>query len=114
MRNAALVLAFLVACGGGKSNPQPVDQNGQIGQSGQGGQGGSNGCIKTGCSATICADPGKDVITTCEFKPEYACYQKATCAKQSDGACGWTQTPELTGCLANPPPGAAGSAAPVM
>ena len=59
-------------------------------------------CIKTGCSGTVCAE--QDVITTCEYKPEYACYKTATCERQADGKCGWTQTAELTACLANPPP----------
>jgi len=44
------------------------------------------------------------MVTTCEMKPEYACYQNATCERQGDGKCGWTQTPDLTKCLANPPP----------
>jgi hypothetical protein len=55
-------------------------------------------CMKTGCSSQICAD--HNVISTCEFRPEYACYQKATCARQSDGNCGFTKTPALTECLA--------------
>lgn len=58
-------------------------------------------CRPTGCSGILCADA--DVMTTCEFKPEYACYSSATCTRQSDGACGWTKTPELDACLANPP-----------
>lgn len=57
-------------------------------------------CVKTGCSGQICADQSR--ISTCEFRPEYACYASATCARQADGACGWTQTPELVTCLANP------------
>jgi hypothetical protein len=61
-------------------------------------------CIKTGCSGTICAEPGKEVITTCEMKPEYACYANANCARQADGHCGWLQTTGLTKCLASPPP----------
>jgi hypothetical protein len=44
------------------------------------------------------------MVTTCEFRPEYACYRDATCERQADGTCGWTETPELTACLANPPP----------
>jgi hypothetical protein len=55
-------------------------------------------CMKTGCSRAICAD--HNVISTCEWRPEYACYQKATCARQSDGNCGFTETRELTSCLA--------------
>ncbi|MEK6334564.1 MAG: DUF6748 domain-containing protein [Acidobacteriota bacterium] len=55
-------------------------------------------CIKTGCSSQVCSD--REVITTCEFRPEYACYQKAVCERQSDGNCGFTKTRELTECLA--------------
>lgn len=57
-------------------------------------------CKTTGCSGQICSD--KDVFTTCEFRPEYACYRTAKCARQANGNCGWTQTAELTACLANP------------
>ena len=55
-------------------------------------------CIKTGCSNQICSD--HDVITTCEYKPEYECYKKATCERQANGDCGFTKTKELTDCLA--------------
>ena len=55
-------------------------------------------CVKTGCSGHVCAD--HDVITTCQFRPEYTCYQDATCERQADGQCGWTQTPALSACLA--------------
>src|SRR6266850_739089 len=55
-------------------------------------------CMKTGCSGAVCSD--HDVITTCEWRPEYACYQKATCERQPDGNCGFTRTRELTSCLA--------------
>jgi hypothetical protein len=54
-------------------------------------------CIKTGCSSQVCSD--HNMITTCEFRPEYACYQKAACERQRDGNCGFTKTPELTACL---------------
>jgi hypothetical protein len=57
----------------------------------------ASACRSTGCSGQICAD--QDVITTCEFREEYACYQTATCERQADGACGWTATPELEACL---------------
>ena len=59
-------------------------------------------CKKTGCSGIICAE--EDMVSTCEFKPEYACYRTATCERQSDGTCGWTKSAELDACLANPPP----------
>lgn len=57
----------------------------------------SNRCFKTGCSSQVCAD--KEMITTCEWRPEYACYQKARCERQADGKCGFTRTPELIACL---------------
>lgn len=55
-------------------------------------------CIKTGCSEQICAD--ETVMSTCEYRPEYACYKKATCERQADGDCGFTQTKVLLSCLA--------------
>ena len=57
-------------------------------------------CMKSGCSGQVCAD--HSVITTCEMRREYGCFHSATCERQADGACGWTQTPALTSCLANP------------
>jgi hypothetical protein len=60
----------------------------------------SGTCKKTGCSGQICAD--QDMFSTCEWRDEYACYQTATCERQSTGNCGWTMTPQLTSCLANP------------
>ncbi|MGZ5481615.1 MAG: DUF6748 domain-containing protein [Pyrinomonadaceae bacterium] len=59
---------------------------------------GAKRCFKTGCSSHVCSD--RDVVTTCEFRPEYACYQKAMCERQRTGECGFTQTAELTACLA--------------
>ena len=54
-------------------------------------------CNKTGCSGQVCSD--QEVITTCEFRPEYECYRKAICERQRNGQCGFTQTPELAECL---------------
>jgi hypothetical protein len=54
-------------------------------------------CFKTGCSGQVCAD--EEVVTTCEFKPEYECYKRAKCERQSNGQCGFTDTPELRRCL---------------
>jgi len=39
----------------------------------------------------------------CEFKADYACYRDATCEREGDGECGWTQSPQLTTCLASAP-----------
>lgn len=60
------------------------------------------GCLPSGCGGTICADA--PVFSTCIFKPEHACYRKATCARDPrTGRCAWRPTPELDACLANPP-----------
>ncbi len=60
-------------------------------------------CFVGGCSGQVCSDR-EGVITTCEWRPEYACYQDddATCERQPSGACGWTPTAELNSCLAHP------------
>lgn len=57
----------------------------------------SRPCMITGCSSQVCSD--QEVMTTCEYRTEYACYKKAKCERQSNGECGWTQTKELTSCL---------------
>jgi hypothetical protein len=57
-------------------------------------------CFVGGCSGQVCSEH-EGVITTCEFRPEYACYETATCERQADGACGWTETAELNACLAD-------------
>lgn len=54
-------------------------------------------CVITGCSGQVCSNEA--VFTTCEFRPEYACYGAAECAVQPDGRCGWTLTPALDRCL---------------
>lgn len=59
----------------------------------------ANNCQAGGCSGQACANTG--VTSTCEFRPEYACYRTATCEAQPSGFCAWTPTAELTQCLAN-------------
>lgn len=54
-------------------------------------------CVVTGCSGQVCAD--EEVVTTCEFRPEYACYKMGRCERQASGECDWTQTKELQSCL---------------
>jgi len=59
-------------------------------------------CFVGGCSGQLCtSEPG--IVSTCEYRAEYACYQKATCEIQPSGVCGWTPTPKLDACLTNPP-----------
>jgi len=54
-------------------------------------------CTVTGCSGQICSE--EEIITTCEYRPEYSCYQSADCEVQTDGKCGWTESLELQACL---------------
>jgi hypothetical protein len=55
-------------------------------------------CHVGGCSSQVCSE-WDDVVTTCEWREEYACYRSARCEPQGDGRCGWTPTPELLACL---------------
>jgi hypothetical protein len=58
-------------------------------------------CVVGGCSGQLCVDSSQgDVVSTCEWRDSYACYQGATCERQQNGQCGWTATPTLTQCLA--------------
>ena len=57
-------------------------------------------CYVGGCSAQICSDE-EGVMSTCEFRPEYSCYQGAKCERQVSGQCGWTLSAELNMCLQN-------------
>lgn len=58
------------------------------------------GCVIGGCSGELCSD-AKDgpMMSNCMYVPAYACYKTATCERQADGVCGWTETPELERCL---------------
>jgi len=62
----------------------------------------SGSCIISGCSAEVCSD--QDVVTPCIWHDAYVCFRDAMCERQSDGACGWTQTSELEACLASHDP----------
>jgi hypothetical protein len=95
------ILALLVACG--SSTPPPPAEPAPPPPS-PGGGAPTGECITTGCSGTICAKPGYDVMTTCEMKAEYQCYQGAECKVQPSGECGWTMDDRLQRCLASPPP----------
>ncbi len=55
-------------------------------------------CFVGGCSSQVCSDD-PEVMTTCEWREEYACYQNATCERQANGQCGWTETESLLQCL---------------
>jgi len=55
-------------------------------------------CYIGGCSSQLCTDQ-PDAISNCLYSESYACYKITTCKRQVNGACGWTQTPELNACL---------------
>lgn len=59
-------------------------------------------CYVGGCSGQVCSDR-QGVITTCEWRPEYACYADAVCERQADGSCGFTPSEALQACLQQPP-----------
>lgn len=59
----------------------------------------SDGCVISGCNGELCADVERSSI--CLYRPEFICYKTASCERQKDGKCGWTQTAELTACLQN-------------
>lgn len=58
-------------------------------------------CAVGGCSSQLCGEAADmdGMVTTCEYREVYACYQTATCERQATGKCGWTDTPELAMCL---------------
>lgn len=93
MKNSIwLSILFVVACGGKSAGPEPTPTPTPT----------EKECVKSGCSGTVCSDE-EGLMTTCEWRPEYACYQEAECTRQPDGNCGWTETEVLTACLASPP-----------
>lgn len=61
--------------------------------------GDAKGCAPTGCSGTVCAELGEEIMTTCEYLPEYECYKSAKCERQGGGSCGWTPSEALQACL---------------
>lgn len=89
--SAELIVPVVFNLEGWLASPEPTVERGQDNPIVSG------GCKITGCSGQICAE--EEVITTCEFLPEYACYKTARCERQSDGKCDWTPTEELVACL---------------
>lgn len=58
-------------------------------------------CVMRGCNNQYCMDEDDPLTDTsvCEAKPERVCYEKAECAVQSDGKCGWEETNAFLDCL---------------
>lgn len=60
-----------------------------------------DGCAIGGCSGQVCGESSEveGLVTTCEYRAEYGCYQYSRCERQTSGKCGWSKTPELTQCM---------------
>lgn len=58
-------------------------------------------CVIRGCNNEYCMDEDDPLTDTsvCEAKPERVCYEKAKCAVQSNGQCGWEETSLFLDCL---------------
>ena len=58
-----------------------------------------NDCIKEGCSGTMCQTKNTEqVMTTCEWKEEYACYKQIACGCINN-KCAWDKTEEFDTCI---------------
>ncbi len=92
--------AGAAADGGGKSGAGGASAGDASVAGADGGNTGA-GCKRGGCSGQLCVDTSAaDPITTCEYRAEYGCYQKAACERQAGGTCGHTPSPALSACLA--------------
>lgn len=125
-RTCVLALVVVLVCGLAACDDDPpggsVQDGGAAGAAGSaagsGGKGGTGGssavdagtaadggatgaCKRGGCSGELCGEPDDELVSGCEFRPEYACYQKATCERQPSSKCGFTPSAELAACLAN-------------
>jgi eight-cysteine-cluster-containing protein len=90
----ALFLTVLAACEAPVQPPLDAGADGSVVAPPQ--------CVVGGCSGQLCVSADiEPPITTCEFLPEYECYQTADCTTQPDGHCGWTLTADLMECLAD-------------
>lgn len=95
--------ALLVACACNNSssspklNASPTASQSTDSNLKQGFTGG--GCVRTGCSGTICAPEGEPTFSTCQWREEYICYKTERCEKQANGQCGWTPSASLDACL---------------
>ncbi|WP_437659432.1 hypothetical protein [Sorangium sp. So ce1182] len=94
-----MFMVFVPLLTGAKGQGCQPPGDGGPGPGGGGSAGGEPAaCMVTGCSGQVCADEG--VITTCEYREEYACYSEhGVCERGASGECGWRQTPELEACL---------------
>ena len=56
-------------------------------------------CKTAGCSGQLCLPAEKsDVVTTCEYRPEYGCLKMTNC-KCITGRCLWEKTQDYNDCM---------------
>ena len=57
-------------------------------------------CGTAGCSGIVCAPVGQasQIITTCEYRPVYQCYQLSDCGCVA-GNCKWEESDAFTACV---------------
>ena len=57
-------------------------------------------CAVMGCNNEVCAPVDEEIVTACEWKEIYTCYQQnITSCKCIDGECMWELTDELIDCI---------------
>ncbi len=57
-------------------------------------------CAIQGCNSEVCAPANESIMTTCEWKDIYACYnEEITSCECINGTCGWKLTSELLDCI---------------
>lgn len=63
-------------------------------------------CVVAGCSKELCLseEKARDLMSTCEWKEEYRCFQMMTCEAQANGECGFTPNEKSEACLKELPP----------
>jgi eight-cysteine-cluster-containing protein len=54
-------------------------------------------CFRTGCSGQICSHQPE--VSTCELRPEYACYERFGNCGCNQGTCSWADDADLNSCL---------------
>ncbi len=87
---ALLLVIFLVAC----TNTLPGDEAKKAECRT------NNDCSAGGCSGQVCTtkEKARELITTCEWLPEYDCLQETSCGCVS-GRCMWEESSAYKDCM---------------
>ena len=57
-----------------------------------------SGCKVAGCSSQYCAPLYEDPVGTCDWLPEYECFNMTSCGC-NEGICSWAETAEYISCV---------------